>query len=218
VEKNNVIAIVPARAGSKRLPGKNLLRIGGIPLWKIAVRQALAAGIPKVVVTTNIQAILDLPHPPGVVYLRRPARLCGDRSRVEDAVLHVLERFPAEKAVVLNPTHPFRNIELIRLASTVICNDIPTAVAVFMDYHYTAREGCRLKSLNQAERSAKHLISGSIYAFLSRYLKRYNRMFSSNPMCILDPLSWVDIDTPMDYYIARCIYKKLGDHKQLYGF
>ncbi len=103
------VALVPVRAGSKGLPGKNLAPLAGRPLWRHAVDQGLAAGA-RVVVSTDIAAILAGPETPGVTLLRRPAALAGDDTPMDPVIAHALETaIPGGALVILlQATSPLR--------------------------------------------------------------------------------------------------------------
>ncbi|WP_157002264.1 acylneuraminate cytidylyltransferase [Agromyces laixinhei] len=89
-------AIIPARGGSKGLPGKNVARVGGVPLVARAVRAALAAErIGRVVVTTDDEAIAGAARAAGAETVARPAELAGCTATSESAVLHALEALGA---------------------------------------------------------------------------------------------------------------------------
>lgn len=112
-----LVAIVPARAGSRGLKNKNLRSLAGVPLWERAVRQGLEAGADKVVVTTDIEELLRH-EMEGVSFVRRPSALAGDDAPMAPALIHALEHAVPEGArvVLLQATSPLRSIEDIKSA------------------------------------------------------------------------------------------------------
>lgn len=107
------LAIVPARAGSKRLPKKNLLNLGGKPLVAWAIEAALAAKrIDLTVVSTDDPGVLAVARGcPGAVAIERPAALAHDESPAIDYVRHVLAVLAAEGEVpeivtIIQPSSP----------------------------------------------------------------------------------------------------------------
>ena len=85
-------AIIPARGGSQGLPGKNVARVGGVPLIVRAVHAALAATrIARVVVTTDDEAITAAARSAGAEVIARPAELAGSSASSESALMHALE-------------------------------------------------------------------------------------------------------------------------------
>lgn len=86
------VAIIPARGGSKGLPGKNVMRVGGVPLVARAVAAARAAEtVGLVVVTTDDDEIARVARDAGAVVVARPAGLAGDTASSESALLHALD-------------------------------------------------------------------------------------------------------------------------------
>ncbi|MDT3316185.1 acylneuraminate cytidylyltransferase [Microbacterium sp. KSW4-11] len=107
------IAIIPARGGSKGVPGKNVARVGGIPLVARAVHAAVTSGaIDLVVVSTDDAAIADAARAAGARVVDRPADISGDQASSESALLHALDTLAAEGitprvTAFLQATSPF---------------------------------------------------------------------------------------------------------------
>ncbi|MBM7829730.1 N-acylneuraminate cytidylyltransferase [Agromyces cerinus] len=100
-------AIIPARGGSVGLPGKNLARVGGVPLIARAVRAALAADrIDRVVVTTDDDAIADAARVAGATVVDRPVELAGSMASSESALLHALDELELRDALGLLAPQP----------------------------------------------------------------------------------------------------------------
>jgi CMP-N,N'-diacetyllegionaminic acid synthase len=118
----SVLAVVPARAGSKRLPGKNTRPLCGIPLVTWTLRAAHAAGcIDRLIVSTEDAEIADMARDHGaeVPWLRSQA-LATDTATAAAVVAEVLDRLRADGAaepktvLLLQPTSPFRSAQTIR--------------------------------------------------------------------------------------------------------
>src|SRR4051812_12992965 len=91
-----VVAVIPARAGSKGIPGKNLRTVGGRSLVRRAVESARAARlVDGVVVSTDGDDIAAEAVAAGARVVRRPAELAGDEASSESALLHTLEELRA---------------------------------------------------------------------------------------------------------------------------
>src|SRR5437868_3714304 len=87
-----IIAIIPARGGSKRLPGKNLRRLAGLPLVVHSIRHALrAAAVSETYVSTDDEEIARVSLAEGATVARRPPELATDQATSESALLHVLD-------------------------------------------------------------------------------------------------------------------------------
>jgi len=88
---DNVVAIIPARGGSKGLPRKNLAMVGGLPLLARAIETCRDAGIADIVVTTDDDEIAAVAQCHGAQVVRRPLDLASDTATSEDAIWHALD-------------------------------------------------------------------------------------------------------------------------------
>lgn len=111
-----VVAVIPARGGSKGIPGKNLRSIGGVPMIVRTVRAALAASrVDCVIVSSDDDEILRVSAEAGASIIRRPAELATDDASSESALLHALGVLEAmdihpERLVFLQCTSPFLGV------------------------------------------------------------------------------------------------------------
>ncbi len=111
-----VLAIIPARGGSKGIPNKNLIPFLGKPLLQWSVEAALGSDfITDIVVSSDNKAILEqAAKNEEVILINRPKELATDTSRVEPVMMHALEEMNKEKydlLVLLQPTSPLRTSE-----------------------------------------------------------------------------------------------------------
>ncbi len=87
-----VVALIPARGGSKGVPGKNLRQIGGVPLLARTIRAARQAQlVADVYVSSDDAQLLELAECEGATAIQRPAELAGDTASSEVALLHALD-------------------------------------------------------------------------------------------------------------------------------
>ncbi|OIJ91216.1 N-acylneuraminate cytidylyltransferase [Streptomyces colonosanans] len=133
-----VLAVIPARGGSKGVPAKNLAPVGGVPLVARAVRECRAARlITDVVVSTDDPAIAAAAREAGAETVLRPAAIAGDTATSEDAVLHAMDAHealhgsPVDVVLLVQCTSPF----LVRddvdgVAAAVVENGADTALTV----------------------------------------------------------------------------------------
>ncbi|WP_409059307.1 cytidylyltransferase domain-containing protein [Streptomyces sp. SYP-A7185] len=93
---HRVLAVIPARGGSKGVPAKNLAPVGGVPLVARAVRECLAARlVTDVVVSTDDHVIAEAARAAGAEVVLRPAAIAGDTATSEAAVLHAMDAHEA---------------------------------------------------------------------------------------------------------------------------
>ena len=123
-----LLILVPARAGSKGLPGKNLLCLGGIPLLAWTARTIEAAGLSaRAILSTEDPEIAAVGRAAGLeTPFQRPSSLAQDDSRMVDVVDHAvtwMEReggYPVSAIMLLQPTSPFRRACRLRQAMDLL--------------------------------------------------------------------------------------------------
>ena len=221
-----VLAIVPARAGSKGIPGKNFLVLGGVPLWLRACSTAREAGVEQVVVSS------DAPEPAWcpVQWLPRPAALAADDTPMLAAVQHALEAVPGppeQIILLLQPTQPFRTPahlrEAVRLLQDSGADSVVSVVALPLthspEYACFAGDGylvpwlwewgfARCDALPRlSDMPARRqdtlpacLRDGTVYAFWRRTLTKHGHIYGRDcrPL-IIPPADSCSLDTPEDW-------------------
>ncbi|MFE9096187.1 cytidylyltransferase domain-containing protein [Streptomyces sp. NPDC007264] len=133
-----VLAVIPARGGSKGVPAKNLAPVGGVPLVARAVRECRAARhVTDVVVSTDDAAIAAAAREAGAEVVLRPAAIAGDTATSEDAVLHAMDAHealhgsPVDVVLLVQCTSPFLAREDIDgVAAAVVESGADTALTV----------------------------------------------------------------------------------------
>ncbi|TLS44562.1 N-acylneuraminate cytidylyltransferase [Streptomyces montanus] len=133
-----VLAVIPARGGSKGVPAKNLAPVGGVPLVARAVRECRAARlVTDVLVSTDDTAIAAVAREAGAEVVLRPAAIAGDTATSEAAVLHAMDAHEAlhgasvDAVLLVQCTSPFIVREDIDgVASAVVEQGADTALTV----------------------------------------------------------------------------------------
>ncbi|MDG4858288.1 N-acylneuraminate cytidylyltransferase [Streptomyces sp. T-3] len=133
-----VLAVIPARGGSKGVPAKNLAPVAGVPLVARAVRECRAARhVTDVVVSTDDQAIAAVARQAGAEVVLRPAAIAGDTATSEAAVLHAMDAHEAlhgdrvEVVLLVQCTSPFLTREDVDgVAGAVVEQGADTALTV----------------------------------------------------------------------------------------
>lgn len=216
------IGVVPARMGSRRLAGKNRMEIEDrLPLWKIAVLQAVSAGCALTVLSTDDPHIWRAYEEDDwmnfrVKLRRRSSELALDDTPVEAVVDDIaysgnlgilLDRSAAY--VLLNPTHPLRRVADIRACMERVNGGADSCTAVYEDWHYTVEEGRTLPTLNAQERAPRLLVSGSIYAVQCDAFHDRHTLMPGRETHVVDRWTAHDIDTLEEYIQARALKDRL---------
>jgi CMP-N,N'-diacetyllegionaminic acid synthase len=113
-----VIAIIPARGGSKGIPGKNIRPIAGKPLVAHSIEHAKAAGVTAVYVSTDDPRIAQVARAHGAEVIERPAAIAGDTASSESALVHTLDSLgeDPDAVVFLQATSPRRQPDDVQRA------------------------------------------------------------------------------------------------------
>lgn len=109
-----ILGLIPARGGSKGVPGKNIRIINGKPLIVWSIEKGLKSKlIDKLVVSTDSEEIAKIAKGAGAEVLMRPAELATDTASTQAVMVHALQYYPADSLVLLQPTSPYRSEGLI---------------------------------------------------------------------------------------------------------
>ncbi len=124
--RTRAVALIPARQGSKRVPGKNIRPLGGHPMLAYTIAAARASGVfEAVIVSTDSEEVARIARHYGAeVPFLRPAEFAGDKSPDIEWVEHTLATLassgrPYDCFSLLRPTSPFRTADTIRRAMTL---------------------------------------------------------------------------------------------------
>lgn len=110
LEQNTIVGLIPARAGSKGIPNKNIVDVCGQPLiqWTIDTAQA-SDYVDRILVSTDDQVVKELAARQGLPVLDRPHQLAGDSTMAAQVIAHALDSTVTEDILVyLQPTSPLR--------------------------------------------------------------------------------------------------------------
>ncbi|MDD4429004.1 MAG: acylneuraminate cytidylyltransferase family protein [Paludibacter sp.] len=227
-KNKRILAIIPARGGSKGIPHKNIIRLSGKPLIVYTIEAALASGrFDDVIVSTDDDQIAYIAIKYGAsVPCLRPSYLAEDTSKTVDAVLYTLDCLKkAEKiydiVVLLQPTSPFRDANDISNAIDLfIDNDLESLVSVspVSEHPLLIRQmdiNLKLTKLLNFDSSVRrqdfppyYIINGAIYI---NYMDDINSNTSFNDNLsgyLMDSEHSIDIDDPLDLLIAEVIISK----------
>ena len=218
------IAIIPARAGSKGLPGKNTALIDGKSLVQLAIESALSIPeMTRVVVTSDDVSVQKIALNLGAEVVVRPAELAQDNSPIESAILHALAEIhldtkPTDVLTVIQPTSPLRDRQLLATSiSNFMKNGSQGSVFGVVEVeHHPAKmlvvDGefvvpfTKIEDLSAPRQQLQRVVrqSGSIYITNLQQFLSLGTLF-------INPVGWVavsgaeaiDIDTAQDLALAQ---------------
>jgi CMP-N-acetylneuraminic acid synthetase len=211
------IAIIPARGGSKGIPGKNLQTISGIPLIGRTIQAALNSDkVSRVYVTTDDSTIASVASSYGAVVISRPSSIAGDEAGSEAALLHALEIVEQldaipEDFVFLQCTSPFTTGEQIDLVLSALDEPLINSSFSVVPWHgfLWRADG---KSINHSPSLPRprrqdlepcFLETGAIYAMKTLSFKYHQSRFCPPWKPIVIHNSGPEIDTHEDLLICR---------------
>lgn len=227
----NVVAIIPAREGSKRIPKKNIRPFAGEPIIAYSIRAAQEAELfDRIIVSTDSDEIAETAKSFGAeVPFMRPVQLADDFTGDVDVLIHALRWFEEngtlpEYFCYIYATAPFIRTEYIRKGFDLLCERKATTAFSVTTFPYpifrslTIEETGRLKmvwpeyeevrsnDLPEAYHDAGQFYWGNTKAFLDE-----KKLFSSNAVPIILPRYLVqDIDTPEDWETAEKMHLALS--------
>ena len=221
-----VLGIVPARGGSKGVPGKNVRPLAGRTLLEYTARAAReSAVLDRVILSTDSADIADTGRRAGLdVPFMRPATLAGDDTPMLPVIQHALESlardgWSPDMIVLLQPTSPLRRPDHIRAAVTTLretkADSVVTVVEIprHLSPDYVMRiDGGRLQPfLPEGERVTRrqdarpaYSRDGTVYAFWRATIERFGGIYGEDcrPL-LIDPRESLSIDSPADWDAAE---------------
>lgn len=224
-----ILAIIPARGGSKGISGKNIRLFAGKPLLAHTIGHAKKSKyISRIIVSTESGKIADVARKyKAEVPFLRPKKLASDRSLVVDVIIHLLKRLEVDEGykpdmlVLLQPTSPLRNPTdidasidlLLKRKSDAVLSICRTEPLVFTkdkgDRLHLESNSVFLKSTNRQSLDSTYKFDGcAVYVIKPEILVK-ERTFCPKFTCAHVIPRWraVDLDEPEDFVTGELIYK-----------
>ncbi len=221
-----VLGIVPARGGSKGVPGKNVRPLAGLTLLEYTARAARESGVlDRVILSTDSPDIADTGRQAGLdVPFMRPAPLAADDTPMLPVIQHALESLARDGwspdiVVLLQPTSPLRRPDHIRDAVTTLretkADSAVTVVEIprHLSPDYVMRidggrlqpflpEGMRVTRRQDARPAYSR--DGTVYAFWRATIERFGNIYGDDcrPL-LIDARESLSIDSPADWDAAE---------------
>lgn len=218
------VAIIPARAGSKSIPNKNLQKVGNKTLVQHTIDWALRQKFKRIILSTNMEALLEDSMDGKIEKLHREERFSEDRTAMRDVVTDAIKKMEVKMDDIvwlLQPTSPFRKDEDFKKIERLILDggtksviSVRRCISDHPDRMYTIRNSW-LKPLrfnnfdNKEDLMKTYIRNGCYYVFRSFDFRSVNT-FLIHP-CVPYEMSDVDsinIDSPIDLITARAIHGK----------
>lgn len=223
------VAIIPARGGSKGVPGKNLRPVGGIPLVARAVKSCLAASrIDGTYVTTDDPAVADVARRAGAVVIQRPAAIAGDTATSELALEHALDVIaergtPADVLAFVQCTSPFIDpVDLDRAVEQITSGHADSVLSAIQTYEFLWRDADPTYAPGSAamvgqnhdagsrprrqERRPDFRETGAFYVMRTDgFREHHHRFFGRTGIVGVSDFSALEIDTVEELHLADAI-------------
>lgn len=223
------IAIIPARGGSKRLPGKNIMPLDGKPLLGHTIDQARHSGVfDKIIVSTEDAEIAGVAQEFGAFLHRRDPSLSSDQARVRDVCLAVLDQCfenaanDVESFAVLTATSALRTAEDIQACHGLLQDgyDYVTSTTDYFFYPHAAMtvdgQGRPTYQWPQIAHSKGQDVpqlvvhNGAISWCRTTPFLAHRELLGDNAVVYPMPRSRsLDVDTSEDFYVMEAIWQKM---------
>ncbi len=219
------LSIIPARGGSKGIPGKNITTVGGKPLLVHSIETSLSCPhIAKTAVSTDDNDIASVARDAGAHVIMRPAQLAADDTPTEPVLLHVLDElapeFKPDVIILLQPTSPYRPMGLLsncirRFEETgadsllTVCENPPflwklEGSKAIAEYDYRTRP----RRQDIARSDIRYFENGNVYITRTTILRetgnRLGGKITAYPMGIMASM---EIDTPEELKLLDAILR-----------
>lgn len=229
--KKKVLVVIPARAGSKRIPNKNIRKFLGKPLIAYAIKQALKVPfVDRVIVDTDSPKIASVAKKYGAeVPFLRPPHLATDTAQIDKSILYSLNLLKKDgycptHVMILQTTSPLREQEDINRcwemmkktnADTVltVCPTHPRLYHLDEEYNAILANGSEKQSTNSQDWRPAYILNGCfVYIVKTSCLLQEKHMITKNTKAVIcDKWRSVDLDTPEEWAMAETLYKNKKD-------
>ncbi len=223
-----ILAIIPARGGSKRIPNKNIKDFLGKPLLAYTIEQARKVDfIDRVIVDTDSEEIAGIARKYGAeVPFLRPASLAQDNSKVADSIFHLLDKLKMQEGyepdyiMILQTTSPLREEKDIENCWKLMQASNATTVLTVCPTHprlYHLKEnndivlvnGSESQSTNMQEWEPGYILNGCfVYIVNTKAFLEEKVIITKKTKAVVCP-KWrsVDLDTAEEWVMAEILYK-----------
>ena len=222
--KKNIIAIIPARGGSKGIPNKNIIDCMGKPLIAHSIEYAKESDlVTSIYVSTDDAKIAEVARQYGAKIIDRPDSISGDTATTESAIEHVLNNIPKPDIVILlQATSPLRPKESLNKSIEKMISEKYDSLLSLSPTHrfsweingdeaipkYDFKNRPRRQDISESEQA--YIENGSIYIFTyENFIKHNNRLGGKIGYVVFEEEFSFEIDTPTDLIVIDSIAKTI---------
>jgi N-acylneuraminate cytidylyltransferase len=224
VDPTLVLAVIPARGGSKGIPRKNLRLIGGQPLVVRTIEQAHAARrVGRVVVSTDDPEIAAAARHAGADIVQRPSDLSGDEASSESALLHALQElertevYRPQLLVFLQCSSPLtRADDIDGTVDALVTQGADCAFAAVRSHGFLWRRGSDAHAVavnhdasvrpRRQEREPEYLETGAVYVMrVDGFRQAQHRFFGKTVLYEMPRERGLEVDDPADLRLAEVL-------------
>ncbi|MDR0515946.1 MAG: acylneuraminate cytidylyltransferase family protein [Fibromonadaceae bacterium] len=209
-----IVAFVPIKLNNQRLPGKNLLPLGGKPICKHILDTLLSInGIEDIYVYCSDEQIKNY-LPNGIKFLKRDAALDGNFVKGIDIYKSFVNDVHADIYLLAHCTSPFIKASSIQYSLDIVkSKKYDSALAVEKKQTFAWYNG---EVLNYEPQNVPrtqdiepvYIETSAFYIFNRELLIEHNRRVGFNPfLCVIDAFESIDIDEPNDFKLAQSVYE-----------
>jgi len=226
--KPNIIALIPARGGSKGIPRKNIRLLAGKPMIAYTIEAALKSRyIDRAVVSTEDDEIAEISKRYGAEVIERPEDLAKDETPTIDVIFQVLEVLRTENynpniVVLLQPTSPLRKAEDIDNAIELFVNDSCESVVSVCEVEHSPYWSFKIEDkylnpvferkylkMKRQDLPKVYMPNGAIYVSTPEVLCKYESFYHSKTIpYTMPPERSIDIDNEIDFMLAELVTKR----------
>tara|TARA_R110001599_G_scaffold326067_1_gene538487 strand:- start:12631 stop:13326 length:696 start_codon:yes stop_codon:yes gene_type:complete len=229
LEDKKIIAIIPARGGSKGLPRKNILPLGGIPLigWSINAAKE-SKYIDRLIISSDSDEICSLVRELGCdVPFKRPSELSNDTANSVDVVSHAISVCGDvfDIVILLQPTSPFRSSTDIDKAIELFVSSCTNSVVSVVEsdkspewmYWLGESKNDLFPIMSGVDRATRrqdtkkaYVLNGALYIIDKEHFLTTQKFVDETTVAyVMDRKSSIDIDTALDLEIANILLEKV---------
>ena len=222
--KKNIIAIIPARGGSKGIPNKNIIDCMGKPLIAHSIEYAKESDlVTSIYVSTDDAKIAEVARQYGAKIIDRPDSISGDTATTESAIEHVLNNIPKPDIVILlQATSPLRPKGSLNKSLEKMISEKYDSLLSLSPTHrfswkingdeaipkYDFKNRPRRQDIPESEQA--YIENGSIYIFTyENFIKHNNRLGGKIGYVVFEEEFSFEIDTPTDLIVIDSIAKTI---------